>query len=76
MCGRSQVDRPNPPAQARAADAPLTVEEVCVVLKISRSTYYDWRAKGTGPKSFRLPNGSIRIKLTDLVRQPKIAIID
>jgi len=62
------VTAPAIPRKAPRADAPLTVEEVCVVLKISRSTYYEWRAKGTGPRAFRLPNGSIRIKPAELER--------
>jgi predicted DNA-binding transcriptional regulator AlpA len=35
-------------------------------LKISRSTFYDWRAKGRAPQCLRLPNGDIRILRTDL----------
>lgn len=44
----------------------LTVDEVCAELKISRSTFYDWRQKGRAPKCATLPNGSIRIARVDL----------
>ncbi|MFI1013024.1 helix-turn-helix transcriptional regulator [Streptomyces sp. NPDC020965] len=44
----------------------LTVEEVCDELQISRSTFYDWRQKRRGPRCIRLPNGSIRVRRSDL----------
>jgi excisionase family DNA binding protein len=44
----------------------LTIAEVCDELGVSRSTFYDWRAKGRGPRSLRLPNGEIRIRRTEL----------
>lgn len=55
----------------RIAQAPdprehLTIPEVCAELKVSRSTFYDWRAKGRAPRCLRLPNGDLRIKRTDL----------
>jgi predicted DNA-binding transcriptional regulator AlpA len=43
----------------------LTIAEVCTDLGISRSTFYDWRAKGRAPRCSRLPNGEIRIRVTD-----------
>lgn len=46
----------------------LTVEEFCSELGIARSTFADWRAKGTGPRCLKLPNGSIRIRRTELER--------
>jgi excisionase family DNA binding protein len=45
-----------------AARARLTVQDVCAELGISRSTFYEWRAKGRGPRCIRLPNGEIRIR--------------
>jgi excisionase family DNA binding protein len=39
----------------------LTVREMCRVLKIGRSTWYDWRAKGKTPDGIKLPNGEIRV---------------
>jgi excisionase family DNA binding protein len=44
----------------------LTVRELCAELKISRSTFYDWRQKGRGPRCIRLPNGDLRIRRRDL----------
>lgn len=46
----------------------LTLQAVCAELCISRSTFYDWRAKGTAPRCKKLPNGELRITRTELVR--------
>jgi len=46
----------------------LTLAEVCAELKISRSTFYDWRAKGLAPKCGKLPNGEIRVRRDELDR--------
>jgi predicted DNA-binding transcriptional regulator AlpA len=61
----------HPPAQ-RSADSrttdreQVTIADLCAELKISRSTFYDWRAKGRAPECMRLPNGDIRILRSDL----------
>ncbi len=47
---------------SRPPAARLTVREFCDELGISRSTFYEWRAKGRGPRCIRLPNGEIRIR--------------
>ena len=39
----------------------LTVAEVCAEIKISRSTFYEWRAKGIAPESVKVPNGGLRV---------------
>ncbi|WP_328431495.1 helix-turn-helix transcriptional regulator [Streptomyces sp. NBC_00453] len=44
----------------------LTLTEVCEELSISRSTFYDWRAKRRAPRCIKLPNGDLRIRRTDL----------
>jgi len=44
----------------------LTVPELCELLSIPRSTYYEWRQKRIGPLTIKLPNGEIRIRVTDL----------
>ncbi|MGY4768943.1 helix-turn-helix transcriptional regulator [Kribbella sp. CWNU-51] len=44
----------------------MTVAEVCDDLGISRSTFYEWRTKGTGPRCIKLPNGEIRVRRTEL----------
>ncbi|WP_433215716.1 helix-turn-helix transcriptional regulator [Dactylosporangium sp. CS-047395] len=43
----------------------LTIPEVCADLGISRSTFYDWRAKRKAPPCFKLPNGDLRIRRVD-----------
>ena len=40
----------------------LTVEEVCIELKISPRTFYRWRAQGTGPRSKRIARGGVRVR--------------
>jgi predicted DNA-binding transcriptional regulator AlpA len=44
----------------------LTIEDVCAELAIARSTFYDWRAKGRGPRCIKLPNGSLRVRRSEL----------
>ena len=51
-----------------ARDEFLTIPEVLSVLRISRSTFYDWRAKGRAPRCIKLPNGDLRIRRTELFR--------
>ena len=46
----------------------LTIAEVCIELHVSRSTFYDWRAKGRAPRCIKLPNGEIRIRRAELDR--------
>jgi excisionase family DNA binding protein len=50
---------------SRPPAARLTVPDVCAELGISRSTFYEWRAKGRAPRCIKLPNGEIRIRRTD-----------
>jgi len=49
-------------------DELLTVEEVCRRLGISADTWYKWRARRVTPALIRLPNGSHRVRVTDLDR--------
>ncbi|MGL5827375.1 MAG: helix-turn-helix transcriptional regulator, partial [Nocardioides sp.] len=44
----------------------LTVLDLCAELGVARSTFYDWRARGAGPRSIKLPNGEIRVRRADL----------
>ena len=46
----------------------LTVMQVCAELGISRSTFYEWRAKGRAPRCIRLPNGDLRVRRPELER--------
>lgn len=43
----------------------LTIVEFCEEMNISRSTFYDWRAKRRAPRCFKLPNGEIRIRRSE-----------
>jgi predicted DNA-binding transcriptional regulator AlpA len=43
----------------------LSIADVCADLGISRSTFYEWRAKGRAPRCIKLPNGEIRIRIAD-----------
>jgi predicted DNA-binding transcriptional regulator AlpA len=52
-------------ASDRDPDEKLTIDEVCLELKISRSTFYDWRQKRRGPRCIRLPNGALRVRRRD-----------
>ncbi|MEU0406761.1 helix-turn-helix domain-containing protein [Streptomyces griseorubiginosus] len=52
-------------ALPRSRDDKLTLAEICKDLKISRSTFYDWRAKGRAPRCIKLPNGDLRIRRSD-----------
>jgi excisionase family DNA binding protein len=40
----------------------LTIDEVIVILRVSRTAFYRWRRRGTGPASVRLPGGAVRIR--------------
>lgn len=53
-------------ASWRTGGQHLTIAEVCAELGISRSTFYDWRAKGRAPRCIRLPNGGLRVRRADL----------
>jgi len=44
----------------------LTVEQLCAELQVARSTFYQWRQVGKGPRCVRLPNGAIRVRRADL----------
>ncbi|MER7505944.1 helix-turn-helix domain-containing protein [Nonomuraea pusilla] len=55
-------------ATATSPRGMLTLAELCAELQISRSTFYDWRAKGRSPRCLKLPNGDLRIRRADLDR--------
>jgi|DEB0MinimDraft_3_1074331.scaffolds.fasta_scaffold512880_1 predicted DNA-binding transcriptional regulator AlpA len=44
----------------------LTVREVCEELGITSSTWDKWRARRVGPPTIVLPNGSLRVRRTEL----------
>jgi excisionase family DNA binding protein len=53
-------------AFVRGSRDKLTVGEVCEDLQIAQSTFYEWHAKGTGPRCTKLPNGRLRVRRSDL----------
>lgn len=52
-------------ANRRTASRHLTIADVCEELRISRSTFYEWRAKRKAPPCLKLPNGDLRILRND-----------
>ena len=59
------------PAKSRFTErrsSMLTVADFCREMKISRSTFYEWRAKGIGPTCVKLPNGGLRIRRSEADR--------
>lgn len=44
----------------------LTVDEFCQEVRISRSTFYDWKATGRAPRCRKLPNGQLRMDRRDV----------
>jgi predicted DNA-binding transcriptional regulator AlpA len=52
-------------ATRRAPARHLSILDLCEELGISRSTFYEWRAKRKAPPCLRLPNGDIRIRRDD-----------
>ncbi|REE99004.1 helix-turn-helix transcriptional regulator [Thermomonospora umbrina] len=46
----------------------LSLKDVCEVLAISPSTFYDWRAKNVAPDCFKLPNGQLRFSKAEFLR--------
>jgi len=40
----------------------LTITEVITALRVSRSAFWRWRRRGTGPPVVRLPGGDVRIR--------------
>jgi predicted DNA-binding transcriptional regulator AlpA len=49
-------------------DELLPLTEVYRQLDVSRSTFYDWRAKGKAPHCIKLPNGELRIRRSEFER--------
>jgi predicted DNA-binding transcriptional regulator AlpA len=60
--------RPNAPRSNARSDGKLTVLDICADLDIVRRTFYEWRAKGTGPRCIRLPNGELRVRQSEYER--------
>lgn len=43
----------------------LTLDEFLEEMDVPRSTFFRWKALGLAPKTYKLPNRSIRIRRTD-----------
>lgn len=50
----------------RERDEILTIPQVIAELGVPRATFYRWRQLGRGPRSFKLPNGQVRIRRSAL----------
>lgn len=55
----------NRPREGTRQSRHMTLAELCEELGISRSTFYDWRAKRKAPRCLKLPNGELRISRAD-----------
>lgn len=47
-------------------DEMLTISQVIDEIGVPRATFYRWRQLRKGPKSIKLPNGSVRIRRSEL----------
>jgi predicted DNA-binding transcriptional regulator AlpA len=47
-------------------DALLTVVALLEILGVTRNTFDKWRRSGRGPAAYRLPNGSLRFRKSDV----------
>lgn len=50
----------------KAIDPLLTVTDVLEILGVTRNTFDKWRRSGRGPAAYRLPNGSLRFRKSDV----------
>jgi predicted DNA-binding transcriptional regulator AlpA len=44
----------------------LTLDEVLAELDVPRSTFFRWKATGKAPRTIKYPNGSLRVRRSDL----------
>jgi predicted DNA-binding transcriptional regulator AlpA len=60
---RGDADRRKPTSQARRTY--LTLAEFLEELDVPKSTFFRWKALGQAPRTYKLPNGQLRIRRTD-----------
>ncbi|MEU4727145.1 helix-turn-helix domain-containing protein [Streptomyces sp. NPDC023588] len=53
---------------AAPRDEMLTIPQVVEEIGVPLATFYRWRQLRKGPKAIKLPNGSVRIRRSDLER--------
>ncbi|WP_376773567.1 helix-turn-helix transcriptional regulator [Streptomyces nymphaeiformis] len=46
----------------------LTIDQVVEEIGVPRATFYRWRQLKKGPRSIKFPNGSVRIRRSELER--------
>jgi predicted DNA-binding transcriptional regulator AlpA len=51
-----------------ARDEMLSIDQVIAEIGVPRATFYRWRQLRKGPKAIKLPNGSVRIRRSELER--------
>ncbi|MFJ3781088.1 helix-turn-helix transcriptional regulator [Streptomyces sp. NPDC090093] len=51
-----------------ARDEMLTIDQVVEEIGVPRATFYRWRQLKKGPRSIKFPNGSVRIRRSELER--------
>ncbi|MFF1367032.1 helix-turn-helix transcriptional regulator [Streptomyces virginiae] len=49
-------------------DQMLTIPQVVEEIGVPLATFYRWRQLRKGPKAIKLPNGSVRIRRSELER--------
>ncbi|MBL3666596.1 helix-turn-helix domain-containing protein [Streptomyces sp. M2CJ-2] len=53
---------------AKSREEMLTIPQVIEEIGVPRATFYRWRQLRKGPKAIKLPNGSVRIRRSELER--------
>ncbi|GGT99406.1 helix-turn-helix transcriptional regulator [Streptomyces lateritius] len=51
-----------------ARDPLLSIPQVLAEIDVPRATFYRWRQLRKGPKAIKLPNGTVRIRRSELER--------
>ena len=66
ITSRSRRTTKTPPVPGRASRQDfLTLADFLSALDVPKSTFFRWKAIGVAPKTYKLPNGQLRIRRTD-----------